>query len=57
MRRGVSNAKSVKRGSRTRSVAAKAKARARHKDASSAALSEKLEAKTRELDEALRKQA
>src|SRR5262249_46535832 len=39
-------------GGRTRSDPAKAKARARHKDASSAALARKLEVKTRELTEA-----
>ena len=52
MRRGESKAKGLKRGGRTRSAPAKAKARAGHKDASSAALAEKLAAKTRELDEA-----
>jgi hypothetical protein len=56
MRRGKSKAKSLKRGGRTRSVA-KPKTRAGHKDASSASLAEKLAAKTRELDEALRQQA
>ena len=57
MRRGESKAKSLKRGGRIRSGPAKAKARAGHKDASSAALAEKLAAKTRELDEALGQQA
>jgi GAF domain-containing protein len=57
MRRGESKAKGLKRGGRTRSAPTKAKARAGHKGASSAALAEKLEAKTRELDEMLRQQA
>ena len=57
MRRGVSKAKSLKRGERTRSGPAKAKTRAGRKDASSATLADKLAAKTRELDEALRQQA
>ena len=57
MRRGESKAKSLKRGGRTRSDPAKAKTRAGRKDASSATLAEKLAAKTRELDEALRQQA
>src|SRR5262245_6826120 len=57
MRRGQSKAKSLKRGGRTRSAPAKAKARAPHKDASSASLAKKLAEKTRELDEALRQQA
>src|ERR1700730_5966816 len=52
MRRGESKAKGLRRGGRTRPAPAKAKARAGHKDASSAALAEKLAAKTRELDEA-----
>ena len=49
MRRGESKAKSLKRGGRIRSAPTKAKARAGHKDASSAALAKKLAAKTREL--------
>jgi GAF domain-containing protein len=57
MRRGESKTKSAKRGGRIRSAPAKAKARAGRKDLSSAALAEKLAAKTRELDEALRQQA
>src|SRR5262245_31149305 len=57
MRRGESKAKSHKRGGRTRSHPAKAKARAGRKDSPSAALAEKLAAKTRELDEAVRQQA
>ena len=56
MRRGESKAKSLKRGVRARSAPVKAKARAGHKDASSAELAEKLAAKTRELDEALQQQ-
>jgi two-component system, NtrC family, sensor kinase len=57
MRRGESKAKSIKRGGRTRSAPTKAKARAGRTDASSATLAQKLAAKTRELDEALRQQA
>jgi GAF domain-containing protein len=57
MRRGKSKAKSLKRGGRIGSAPAKAKARAEHNDASSAALAEKLVAKTHELDEARRQQA
>jgi GAF domain-containing protein len=57
MRRGESKEKSLKRGGRIRSARTKAKARAEHRDASSALLAEKLAAKTRELDEALRQQA
>ena len=57
MRRGESKAKSLKRGGRIRSAAAKTKTRAVLKDASSSELAEKLAAKTRELDEALRQQA
>jgi GAF domain len=45
MRRGVSKAKGLKRGERTHSGPAKAKARAGRKDASSATLAEKLAAK------------
>jgi GAF domain-containing protein len=56
MRRGKSKAKGVRRGGRTRSAPAKAKARVGRKDPV-AALAEKLAAKTRELDEALRQQA
>lgn len=51
MRRGESKSKGLKRGGRTRSGPAKAKARGR-KDASTAALAKKLAAKTRELAEA-----
>ena len=57
MRRGESKAKSLKRGGRIRSAPTKVKARARHKDASSASLANKLAVKTRELDEALQQQA
>jgi GAF domain-containing protein len=56
MRRGETKAKGLKREGRTRSAATKAKTRAGHKDTSSAALSEKLAAKTRELEEALEQQ-
>ena len=56
MRRGESKAKSLKRGGRIRSGPAKAKTRAGRKDAP-ATLAEKLAAKTRELNEALRQQA
>src|SRR5215813_7893432 len=52
MRRGRSKAKGLKRGGQTRSAPAKAKIRAKRKDASSAALARKLEVKTRELAEA-----
>ena len=57
MRRGESKAKSLKRGGRTRSAAAKTKTRVERKDASAATLVEQLAAKTRELDEALQQQA
>src|SRR5262245_47851567 len=57
MRRGESKDKGVKPGGRTRSVPAKTKMRARHAAASPAELAEKLAAKTRELEEALRQQA
>jgi GAF domain-containing protein len=57
MRRGESKAKSLKRGGRIRSAPTKAKARAGHKDASSATLAIQLAAKTRELNEALAQQA
>ena len=57
MRRGKSKSKGLKRGGRTRSVAAKPKARAGRKDTSAAALAKKLQAKTRELDETLQQQA
>jgi hypothetical protein len=57
MRRGESKAKSRKRGGRIRSAPAKAKARAGHKDASSASLARKLADKTRELSETLQQQA
>ena len=56
MRRGESKAKGLKRGGRTRSAPAKAKARAGHKDASSGSLAIQLAAKTRELNEALAQQ-
>ena len=56
MRRGESKAKSLKRGGRTRSVAAKPKTRAGRRTHRQA-LAEKLAAKTRELDEALQQQA
>ena len=49
MKRGDSKSKGLKRGGRIRSAPTKAKARAGHKDASSAALAKKLAAKTREL--------
>jgi GAF domain-containing protein len=52
MRRGESKAKSLKRGGRTRSGPAKAKARTGRKDASTAALAGELELKARELAEA-----
>ena len=54
MKRGESKAKSLKRGGRTRSVAAKAKGRARRKGASSASLAKKLTAKTRAGDQTVR---
>ena len=57
MRRGKSKAKGLKRGGRTRSAAAKAKARAERKDASWATLAINSPAKTRELNEALAQQA
>ena len=57
MRRGESKAKGLKRGGRTRSVAAKPKTRAGRKDASADTLATELAAKTRELDEALQQQA
>ena len=56
MRRGESKAKGLKRGGRIRPAPTKAKARAGHKDASSAALAKKLEAKTRELAESLERE-
>ena len=56
MKRGESKAKSLKRGGRTRSVAAKAKGRARRKDASAVALAKKLAVKTRELNESAQQQ-
>src|SRR5215813_8200811 len=52
MRRGRSKAKGLKRGGQTRSAPAKAKIRAKRKDASTAALARKLEVKARELAEA-----
>src|SRR5262249_23370545 len=52
MRRGRSKAKGLKRGGQTRSAPAKAKIRAKSKDASTAALARKLEVKARELAEA-----
>jgi hypothetical protein len=55
MRRGESKAKGLKRDGRTRSGITKAKARAGHKSASSAAA--QLAAKTRELNEARAHQA
>jgi hypothetical protein len=57
MRRGESKAKGLKRGGRIRSAPTNAKTRSGREDASSAKLAEKLAAKTRELDEALRQQA
>src|SRR5215471_5150925 len=57
MRRGESKAKNLKRGGRTRSVAAKPKTRAGRKDASADTFATKLAAKARELDEALQQQA
>ena len=57
MRRGDSKTKSSNRGGLTRSAAAKPKARAKRKDASSGSLASQLAAKTRELHEALRQQA
>jgi hypothetical protein len=57
MKRGESKAKGLKRGGRIGSARTKAKARAGHKDPSSAKLAEKLAAKTRELEEALQQQA
>src|SRR5215471_11167479 len=52
MRRGRSKAKGLKRGGQTRSAPAKAKIRAKRKDASTALLARKLEVKARELAEA-----
>ena len=57
MRRGDLKTKSSNRGGLTRSAAAKPKARAKRKDASSGSLASQLAAKTRELHEALRQQA
>ena len=57
MRRGESKAKGLGRGGRTRTGGAKSKTRVRRKVASAATLADKLAAKTRELDEALRQQA
>ena len=57
MRRGESKSKSLKRGGRTGSAAAKSKTRVRRKDASSGSLAIQLAAKTRELNEALAQQA
>ena len=54
MRQGESKAKGLKREGRTSTAGAKPKTRVGRKDASTAALAEKLAARTRERDEALR---
>src|SRR5262245_44452983 len=56
MRRGESKAKSLKRGGRTRSAAAKTKVRVGGKDVPATTLAEQLAVKSRELDEALQQQ-
>src|SRR5262245_21611147 len=57
MRRGEPKAKGLNQGGRTHSAARKPRARGERKDALPAELEEKLAAKTRELEEALRQQA